>query len=186
MSGHGLGHSEALWHVRGIPKLKDVWATLLGTDDLIISFDGMCQFRPWGIDPNWRTVSGWFHNDRVPGPPVSPADGLGCGSNAGIYRSEYIQGFANLVATSEETGGNVVAAGSNKHYSELAQEYYCEGGGGVPRALEERPEIFAQATIAHLEAGDVEGPAIRYESRSSVLSSISSHSPHLLCCRLAD
>ena len=35
-----LGHAEALWYVRGIPKLKDAWATVLGDDDLIISFDG--------------------------------------------------------------------------------------------------------------------------------------------------
>ena len=40
MSQHGLGHAEALWYVRGIPKLKDAWATVLGDDDLIISFDG--------------------------------------------------------------------------------------------------------------------------------------------------
>ena len=43
MSQHGLGHSEALWYVRGIPAVKDVWATLLDDDDLIVSFDGMCQ-----------------------------------------------------------------------------------------------------------------------------------------------
>jgi hypothetical protein len=179
MSGHGLGHSEALWYVRGVPALKDVWATLHGTDDLIVSFDGMCQFRPWGIDPTWRTASGWFHNDRVPGPPVTPADGTHCGSSAGIHHFEYIQGFVNLVQTSESTGasvrrgvhvhallcplcatpwprawspstpahrviakqggccaacvapgGNVVAAGSHKHYAELAPQYYGEGGGG--------------------------------------------------------
>ena len=58
MSGHGLGHSDALWYVRGRPRLKDVWATLLGTDDLIVSFDGCCLFRPWGIEPSWRTASG--------------------------------------------------------------------------------------------------------------------------------
>ena len=40
MSQHGLGHAEALWYVRGIPKLKDTWATVLGDDDLIVSFDG--------------------------------------------------------------------------------------------------------------------------------------------------
>ena len=33
--------------MRGVPKVKDVWATLLGSDDLIVSFDGMCQYRPW-------------------------------------------------------------------------------------------------------------------------------------------
>lgn len=43
MSQHGLGHSEALWYVRGLPAVKAVWTTLLGDDDLIVSFDGMCQ-----------------------------------------------------------------------------------------------------------------------------------------------
>ena len=158
MSGHGLGHSEALWYVRGVPKLKEVWATLHGTDDLIISFDGMCQFRPWGVDPSWRTVSGWFHNDRVPGPPVTSSDSPRCGTTAGIYSRDYIQGFANLVQTSEATGGNVVVEGSHKHYAALALQYYGEGeagGGGLNKAMEERPELFAFSVIAHLEAGDV-------------------------------
>ena len=97
----------------------------------------MCQFRPWGVDPAWRTVSGWFHNDRVAGPPVTAGGATMCGSTAGIYNSEYIQGFVNLVKTSEGTGGNVVVAGSHKHYVELALEYYGEGAGGVAKAIEE-------------------------------------------------
>jgi hypothetical protein len=125
MSQHGLGHSEALWYVRGIPAVKDVWATLLGDDELIVSFDGMCQYRPWSLDRSWRTSTGWFHCDRQPGPPVTDSpDRAGV---CGIQEREYIQGFVNLVRTTEATGGNVVCAGSHKRYAETAVQYNGNG-----------------------------------------------------------
>ena len=34
----------------------------------------------------------------------------------GIHERDYIQGFVNLVKTTEATGGNVVCAGSNTRY----------------------------------------------------------------------
>jgi hypothetical protein len=125
MSQHGLGHSEALWYVRGIPAVKDVWATLLGDDELIVSFDGMCQYRPWALDKSWRTSTGWFHCDRQPGPPVT--DTPNRAGECGIQERDYIQGFVNLVRTTEATGGNVVCAGSHKHYAETAVEYNSNG-----------------------------------------------------------
>ena len=125
MSGHGGTHSEALWYVRGIPAVKSVWATLLDDNDLIVSFDGMCQYRPWALDSSWRTSTGWFHCDRQPGPPVTdmPARAGDCG----IHERDYVQGFVNLVRTTEATGGNVVCAGSHKRYAETAQEYAGNG-----------------------------------------------------------
>jgi len=62
--GLGLANSEALWYVRSVPAVKKVWEVLEGIDDLIVSIDALCQFRPWGIEPSWRSSSGWFHTDR--------------------------------------------------------------------------------------------------------------------------
>jgi hypothetical protein len=180
MSGHGGTHSEALWYVRGIPAVKSVWATLLDDNDLIVSFDGMCQYRPWALDNSWRTSTGWFHCDRQPGPPVTdmPARAGDCG----IHERDYVQGFVNLVRTTEATGGNVVCAGSHKRYAETAQEYagngelalaslslcVCFAGPSYPTArtrpvltlalwwqtvqeiLKNCPEIFEESVIAHL------------------------------------
>lgn len=42
----GIGHSQQLWYIRGCPGVKQAWATIYGTDDLITSFDGMSLFRP--------------------------------------------------------------------------------------------------------------------------------------------
>jgi hypothetical protein len=158
--GLGLSHSEALWYVRGVPRLKDIWATLEGTDDLIVDFSALCQFRPWGIDPAWRTSSGWLHTDRVPGPPLSPPD-QDLAGDCGVHTREYVQGLVNLIRTSPATGGNVVLSGSHRHFFEIMERF---GDLNAPRgsvnldllaAADAMPEVFASAMIAHLEAGDV-------------------------------
>eukprot|EP01047_Picozoa_sp_COSAG01_P052809 COSAG01_NODE_5591_length_4159_cov_59.059852_6_plen_165_part_00 len=71
MHPHGVIHSEATWFVRGIPKVKQAFTQLWGTDDLICSFDGICAFRPWNIEPSWRSTGPWFHTDQ---PAFAPDD----------------------------------------------------------------------------------------------------------------
>ena len=65
-----LGHSPQLWHVRGCPGVKAVWAAIHETDDLITSFDGMSLYRPWTAAheqaPSWRTNGPWFHTSAPP------------------------------------------------------------------------------------------------------------------------
>ena len=65
---YGIGHSEAQWFVRGVPNVKKAFAKVWGTDDLLTSFDGVSLWRPWNIDPSWKTQSGqaWFHIDQHP------------------------------------------------------------------------------------------------------------------------
>ena len=65
---YGIGHSEAQWFVRGVPNVKKAFAKVWATDDLLTSFDGVSLWRPWNIDPSWKTQSGqaWFHIDQHP------------------------------------------------------------------------------------------------------------------------
>ena len=91
--GGRYGHSEFLWHVRGMPKVKRVWELVCGTDELLVSFDGSCLYRPWGLNEEWNAVHTLgLHVDRV------GREGIPDG---------YVQGFVNLVATSAASGGNV-------------------------------------------------------------------------------
>ena len=48
MGNFGVGQNSAMWHVRGVPKVKQVFADIYGTDELLTSYDGMCMFRPRG------------------------------------------------------------------------------------------------------------------------------------------
>jgi hypothetical protein len=106
-----LGHSEQLWYVRGCPGVRAAWASILETDDLITSFDGMSIYRPWSETAaheqasSWRTDGPWYHTDQ---PPYAPAGRPASAQPVGFQR-EYIQGFVNLVSNSELTGGQPTA-----------------------------------------------------------------------------
>ena len=52
----GIGHSQQQWYIRGCPGVKQAWATIYGTDDLITSFDGMSLFRPVCALPYFTSV----------------------------------------------------------------------------------------------------------------------------------
>jgi hypothetical protein len=157
--GLGLPNSEALWYIRSVPAVKKVWEAIEGTDELIVSIDALCQFRPWGIEPSWRSSSGWFHTDRIAGPPLTPTQGLA--GDCGVHRREYCQGLVNLIRTSPSTGGNVVIEGSHHFYEQIMQRFDNPNAprGSVnfdmERAVREMPELFEKVMIAHLEAGDV-------------------------------
>eukprot|EP01089_Gocevia_fonbrunei_P007047 TRINITY_DN1806_c0_g2_i2.p1 TRINITY_DN1806_c0_g2~~TRINITY_DN1806_c0_g2_i2.p1 ORF type:complete len:210 (-),score=42.26 TRINITY_DN1806_c0_g2_i2:3-632(-) len=60
----GVGHSQFLWFVRGIPKVKQIFSTIWSTEDMITSFDGFCMHRPFEYNPKWLTKTGWYHLDQ--------------------------------------------------------------------------------------------------------------------------
>lgn len=59
-----LNHTDFLWNTRLLPRVKQAFARIWGSDDLITSFDTGNAFRPWAVDPNWLTSSGWWHIDQ--------------------------------------------------------------------------------------------------------------------------
>lgn len=64
MSGYGIGQSAFLWYSRLLPKVKEAFSNIWGTDDLLVSYDGCGVFRPPEQDPNWATDGGWYHIDQ--------------------------------------------------------------------------------------------------------------------------
>ena len=42
-----VGQSAPQWRVRGAPKVKQAFAAIWGTEELLTSFDGMSLWRPW-------------------------------------------------------------------------------------------------------------------------------------------
>lgn len=143
---HGVIQSEACWTVRGHPHVKRVFASLWGTDELIASFDGLCVYRPWNLQPSWRTRGPWFHTDQPAFSDVAPHE-----SPSG-FRREYIQGFVNLIETSPASGGNVIIPGSHLEFEKLAREFLQPGRGqGIPADH----EIYRRGIRSHLHAGDL-------------------------------
>ena len=134
----GATHSEAAWFVRSVPAVKDCFAALWGTTDLCCSFDGLNCTRPCMVQPSWRTRPAWFHTDQRPFPSVRVEENVdaSCHTVSATRRTaliesalvlwqqassgtpsgfdlQYLQGFVNLIQTSEASGGNVVVPASH-------------------------------------------------------------------------
>lgn len=108
IGGRGVGQSQAMWFLRGLPKLRRVFAELWGTDRLVASFDGAGVFRPYGHDRNWKTrKKNWFHIDQA-----HYKRGLHC-----------VQGLITLKDATEETGGLVVVPGSHRFHNDVLRRY---------------------------------------------------------------
>lgn len=142
--GNNWGHSDFLWHVRGLPRVKQVWELACHTDDLLVSFDGCSLYRPWGLNEAWNANAMGLHTDRR--------------NHAGIPDG-YVQGFVNLISTTPQSGGNVIVPRSHKLIDELEatiRPQLREGQSFYAAVAEHRPEVFDQnVIIAHVEAGDV-------------------------------
>ena len=148
LPGHGIGHSEAQWFIRGVPKVKEAFASVWETDDLLVSFDGMALWRPWPLNEAWKTNRGgtWLHIDQHP----ITRPGRQC-----------VQGLVNLLPTTPATGGNVLIPGSHKSFEKIPQ-VYPERLGRLPLDLDhfrfpaDDPLLAGTSPIiCHLEAGDL-------------------------------
>lgn len=59
---HEAGHQEHAWFIRTRPKIKEVFAAIWKTDDLVVSFDGCC----W-IPKDFKGKDNfWCHSDQAP------------------------------------------------------------------------------------------------------------------------
>jgi hypothetical protein len=43
LPGNGIGQSAFLWFCRGLPKVKQIYAGIWETEELLTSFDGCCK-----------------------------------------------------------------------------------------------------------------------------------------------
>jgi hypothetical protein len=159
--GHGMLQSDALWYIRSRPGLRKAWEGIYGTEDLIVSFDGLNVVRPWSKDPTWRVTAQGPHIDGVRQMPASNAGARLPDGEAAFdpKKRYYAQGVVNLIQSSADSGGNVVVAKSHKHYETLSDEFFSKresGNQGItPEIVAAHPEIFeGNVIIAHVEPGD--------------------------------
>ena len=94
LPSYGIGHSAAQWFIRDAGKVHSCFAQVWGTDDLLVSFDGVSIWRPWTYQSRWRTNEGasWLHIDQHP---------------LGRPGKHCVQGLVNLIESTPMTGGNV-------------------------------------------------------------------------------
>ena len=64
LHGFGFGQSDFQWKLRLLPAVKEAFAAIWQTDDLLVSFDGGNAFRPWRHKREWLTDGGWYHVDQ--------------------------------------------------------------------------------------------------------------------------
>lgn len=145
----GIGQSDFMWYLRGLPHVKAAFAALWGTDDLLVSFDGSVVFRTQ--DPTLVPTDGyWWHVDQSP--RLMP-------------NADCVQGILAMTASDPDVGGLVLVDGSHRHFPSFYEQRY----GGVldlaPQALnyfsiprwdpEAHAHLAGHAVQPHLEAGDL-------------------------------
>jgi hypothetical protein len=166
LPGHGIGHSAAQWFIRSVPNVKKTFAAVWGTDDLLVSFDGMALWRPWAFKPEWKTNRGgsWLHIDQHP----ITRPGKQC-----------VQGLVNLLPMSPKTGGNVLIAGSHKKFATIP-DVYPQRLGRVPLGVDhfrfpsDDPMLVGTPPImCHMEPGDI----LLWDSRTIHCSSAAIEAP---------
>lgn len=141
----GIGQSSAQWFVRGNTNVRKSFEALWGTEELLVSFDGMPIWRPWSYEHSWKTSSGgWLHIDQHP----IARPGLHC-----------VQGLVNLLPMGPHTGGNVLIPGSHKDFPHIPEKY--------PTRIAKLPfevdhfrypsddPLLDNSMMCHLEPGDL-------------------------------
>ena len=60
---YGIGQAEAMWRVRELRRVREVFAAAWDDEDLICDFGGVVAFRPHRCTDRWRTPERWYHVD---------------------------------------------------------------------------------------------------------------------------
>jgi hypothetical protein len=158
----GSHHSAAQWFVRGARGVHRAWAALVGTNDLICSFDQLSLYPAAG--PAEDSFAGslvstgtWYHTDQAPGHRSGPQEATQ-GSH-GLHR-DYCQGFVALQRTSPESDGNVVVPRSHREWLQWGVDYFDPSEYGGKRGIRydlltpDKMPGGCRGITAHLEAGD--------------------------------
>jgi len=130
----GAGHSDLSWYVRTLPRVREVFAHVWGTSELLTSYDAFGLFRPWHSGKFMKTLGGWLHADQC-----SP--GRQC-----------IQGLLSLYDQDHTTGGFTVIPGSHRRFDEVSAQHTT--AEEYIRLTEESPVWQAPHRIVHMRAGD--------------------------------
>lgn len=139
----GANHSDCAWFVRTRPRIKEAFAKIWKTDDLLVSFDAMNLFLPWHRSKHTeimdKSMAGWYHVDQ----------GITKGSDM-----QCVQGLVTLKDASEYTGGICVVEKSHlKHKSLL--EYAAVTKGDFVFVPTHDPILDKNQKMIRCKAGDM-------------------------------
>jgi len=155
ISGDGAGHSDLLWFVRGLDKVKQVFTKVWNTTDLITSFDGFGFHRPWEYNPEWKTKDGyWYHLDQN-----------------GITKpgKTCVQGLMNFLPAGETDGGLIVVPKSHKIFNKIfeTRSHLKDRGDFVPLAddLQFWDKEFKEAGLECIKICCQPGDFVLWDSR---------------------
>lgn len=140
ISESGAGNSPFSWFIRSRLRVRDVFAAVWDTEDLLSSFDGFNSFRPWTFDPTWKTRGGWFHVDQ----------------NA-LFKPDKVcvQGLVALTATTSYSGGLTVIPGSHKGFGGIKDRIELKDQGDYIQIPKGDPLLVPKSKLVVCQAGDL-------------------------------
>lgn len=144
---NGIGHSEAQWFIRSVPAVRRAFAAFWGTEDLLVSFDGMALWRPTTLDPAWKTNQGaaWLHVDQN----AELRPGFQC-----------VQGLVSLLPMDPSTGGNVIVPRSHIEHFPSIPTKYPDRWAKLPEGIDHfrfpvNDPSLSGVQMSHVEPGDL-------------------------------
>jgi len=136
-----LAQSAGAWAVRGWPGIKQAFARIWETDDLIVSMDCVLLWRPWWADSKWKPSTEGLHLDQNPFNKVD---------------LECIQGMVPLIPVTDASGGLQVVPDSNldaaKEEFKRAHPHMRNSGDYCPC---DDNDLKRQAILLRAEPGDL-------------------------------
>lgn len=103
----GMGQSEFQWYIRTNEKILNIWQKVWNVnsyEELLCSFDGVCIFRPFKYNLQWKTTNKWYHVDQ--NPIKKP--------NFACYQS-----YVSLLDQNEHTGGTTIIPKSHLKFKNV-------------------------------------------------------------------
>jgi hypothetical protein len=136
-----LAQSAGAWAVRGWPGVKQAFARIWETEDLIVSMDCVLLWRPWWIDSKWRPSTEGLHLDQNPFNKVT---------------LECIQGMVPLLPVCDASGGLRVVPDSHlddaKAEFKLTHLHMRSSGDWCPC---DDDDLKQKAILLHAAPGDL-------------------------------
>ncbi|GME81075.1 unnamed protein product [Ambrosiozyma monospora] len=105
---YSVSHEKFVWDLRSEPKIRDAFGKVWGTDELLVSFDGLNIGLPGlqdDTDIEQARAKPWQHVDQSP------------------FKQSFqcVQGIAQLSKGGPKDGGLVVYPKSHKHFTEFTE-----------------------------------------------------------------
>ncbi|OCF75502.1 hypothetical protein I204_04358 [Kwoniella mangroviensis CBS 8886] len=104
---HGAAHEQWAWDIRSEEGIIDTFAKIWGTDELLVSYDGVNVSLPFKNEDLGDRGEPWPHVDQSP-------------NRTG---KECIQGIANLAPNGPKDGGLMILDGSFPLYNQYFEEH---------------------------------------------------------------